>query len=247
MIEIELNTFSIAARCPRTGMLGVAVSTAVPGVGGICPFVKEGVGAIATQSWVNPYLGIDGLKLLEQGLPAQEALDRLIGEDPGRKVRQIGVVDAQGRAAAFTGEDCVDWAGHQIGAGWSVQGNMLVGAATIERMAQAAQGSEPLDLAERLMIVLEAGQAAGGDKRGKQSAALKVFHEEQFPWLDLRVDEHRNPVAELRRVFEVAKQQVVPFVKGMPSRTDPLRGLPDEVTAMLLTPPAYRPGGSGGV
>ena len=247
MTEIELNTFSIAARCPRTGMLGVAVSTAVPGVGGICPFVKESVGAIATQSWVNPYLGIDGLKLLEQGLTAQEALDRLIAEDPGRKVRQIGIVDAQGRAAAFTGDDCVDWAGHKIGAGWSVQGNMLVGAATIEGMAQAAQGSEPLDLAERLMIVLEAGQAAGGDKRGKQSAALKVFHEEQFPWLDLRVDEHRNPVAELRRVFEVAKQQVVPFVKGMPSRTDPLRGLPDEVTAMLLTPPAYRPGGSGGV
>ncbi len=244
---IELNTFSIAARCPRTGMLGVAVSTAVPGVGGICPFVEEGVGAIATQSWVNPYLGIDGLKLLRQGLSAQEALDRLIADDPGRDVRQLGIVDAQGRSAAHTGKDCVDWAGHLTGEGWSVQGNMLVGAATVERMAEAARATEPLDLAERLMIVLEAGQAAGGDKRGKQSAAMKVFHEEQFPWLDLRVDEHRNPVAELRRVFEVAKQQVVPFVKGMPSRTDPLRGLPEEVTAMLLTPPAYRPGGSGGV
>lgn len=244
---IELNTFSIAARCPRTGMLGVAVSTAVPGVGGICPFVKEGVGAIATQSWVNPYLGIDGLKLLEQGLSAQETLDRLIAEDPGRDVRQLGIVDAQGRSAAHTGKDCVDWAGHLTGEGWSVQGNMLVGAATVERMADAAQTTVPLDLAERLMIVLEAGQAAGGDKRGKQSAALKVFHEEQFPWLDLRVDEHRNPVAELRRVLEVAKQQVVPFVKGMPSRTDPVRGLPDEVTAMLMTPPAYRPGGSGGL
>lgn len=247
MTEIELNTFSITARCSRTGMLGVAVSTAVPGVGGICPFVKEDVGAIATQSWVNPYLGIDGLKLLEQGLSAPEALDRLIADDPGREVRQLGVVDAQGRSAAHTGRDCVDWAGHRTGDGWAVQGNMLVGAATIERMAEAAKATEPLDLAERLMIVLEAGQAAGGDKRGKQSAALRVFHEEQFPWLDLRVDEHRNPVAELRRVFEIAKQQVVPFVKGMPSRHDPVRSLPEEVTAMLLTPPAYRPGGSGGL
>lgn len=244
---IELNTFSISARCARTGMLGVAVSTAVPGVGGICPFVKEGTGAIATQSWVNPYLGIDGLKLLADGLTAQEALDRLISEDPGRDDRQVGIVDASGRAAAYTGSACVDWAGHIVGDGFTVQGNMLVGAATIERMAEAAAGTVALDLAERLMIVLEAGQAAGGDKRGKQSAAIKVFHQEEYPWLDLRVDEHRNPVAELRRVFEVAKQQVVPFVSGMPSRANPLGSLPQNVTDMLMTPPPYRPGGNGGV
>ena len=244
---IELNTFSIAARCPRTGMLGVAVSTAVPGVGGICPFVREGVGAIATQSWVNPYLGLDGLALLGRGLSARQALDRLLADDPGRALRQVGIVDAQGRAAAHTGADCVGWAGHRTGEGWAVQGNMLVGPATIERMAEAAQATLPLDLPERLMIALEAGQAAGGDKRGKQSAALKVFHEEQYPWLDLRVDEHRNPVAELRRVYEIAKRQVLPFVAGMPSRQDPLRGLPEEVTAMLMTPPPYRPGGSGGL
>ena len=243
---IQLNTFSVAARCPRTGMLGVAVSTAVPAVGAICPFIKPGVGAITTQSWVNPYLGIDGLKLLESGLSAQEALDRLIAEDPGREVRQLGIVDAKGRSAAFTGKECVHWAGHEIGNGFSVQGNMLVSAATVEKMAVATRDSLTLGLPERLMLILEAGQAAGGDKRGKQSAALKVFHLEEYPWLDLRVDEHRNPVAELRRVFEIAAKQLLPFVGGMPSRSNPLGGIPAEVTEMLMTPPPYRPGGSGG-
>lgn len=244
---IELNTFSIAARCPRTGMLGVAVSTAVPAVGGICSYIKEGVGAIATQSWVNPYLGIDGLKLLGRGLSAEQTLTQLLADDPGRDARQIGIVDAKGCVAAHSGESCVDWAGHVLGDGFTVQGNMLVGAETIRAMATAAKSSEAFDLTERLMLVLEAGQAAGGDKRGKQSAALKVFNHEAYPWLDVRVDEHRNPVAELRRIFEIAKHQLLTFTKGMPTRSNPLAALPDEVTAMLLTPPPYRPGGSGGL
>lgn len=238
-------TFSISARCPRTGMLGVAVSTAVPAVGSICPFIKPGAGAISTQSWVNPYLGIDGLVLLESGLDAQQTLDKLLAEDPGRDVRQIGIVDAEGNAASYTGSTCVDWAGHIIGDGFAVQGNMLVGAATVEKMALAAERSIELTLPERLMLVLEAGQAAGGDKRGRQSAALKVYHVEEFPWLDLRVDEHRNPVGELRRVFEISLKQLLPFVEGMPSRHDPIGGIPPEVTEMLMTPPPYRPGGSG--
>ena len=141
---IELNTFSIAARCARTGMLGVAVSTAVPAVGGICPFVRPGVGAIATQSWVNPYLGIDGLKLLPKACRRRRRSDKLIAGDPGRDVRQLGIVDAEGRTAAHTGSDCVDWAGHIVGDGFTVQGNMLVGAATIEQMAEAAARSEAL-------------------------------------------------------------------------------------------------------
>mgnify|MGYP001054760050 CR=1 FL=1 len=244
---IELNTFSISARCPRTGMLGVAVSTAVPAVGGICSFIKEGVGAIATQSWVNPYLGIDGLKLLESGLSAEATLARLLADDPGRDDRQLGIVDAHGGAAAHTGASCVTWAGHVLGEGFSVQGNMLVGPETLSAMAAAARASEAFDLTERLMLVLEAGQAAGGDKRGKQSAALKVYNTEAYPWLDLRVDEHRNPVADLRRIFEIAKHQLLPFTKGMPTRQNLMASLPEEVTAMLLTPPPYRPGGSGGV
>lgn len=242
---LELNTFSIAARCERTGMFGVAVSTAVPGVGGICPFVRAGVGAVSTQSWVNPYLGIDGIRLLGEGMSAQAALDRVIADDPGRDVRQVGLVDRSGASAAWSGKDCTPWFGHITGSNYAVQGNMLVGEPTIRAMAEAFEQAEQLELPERLLVVLEAGQAAGGDKRGRQSAAIKVMHEEEYPYLDLRVDEHRHPVAELRRVFEVARQQYLPFIVGMPTRAAPLGNLPEEIGAMLLTPPPYRPGGGG--
>lgn len=244
---LELNTFSIAARCERTGMLGVAVSTAVPAVGAICPFIASDCGAISTQSWVNPYLGIDGIDLLKQGMSAQAVLDKLIADDPGRDVRQVGVVDKTGQSAAYTGKSCVPWAGHLNGMNYAVQGNMLVGSATIEAMVAAFERTKMLDLPERLIVVLEAAQIAGGDKRGRQSAAMKVYWKEDFPYLDLRVDEHRHPVPELRRVFEVARHQLLPFVSGMPSRENPLGSLPDHVTAMLLTSPPYRPGGGGGV
>jgi len=242
---LELNTFSIAARCRRTGMLGVAVSTAVPGVGGICPFLRAGVGAVSTQSWVNPYLGIDGVEAMTQGIGAKAALKKLIAADPGREVRQVGFVDSTGESAAYTGKACVPWCGHITGKDFAVQGNMLVGEATVQAMANAFKKSGDLELPERLLVVLEAGQAAGGDKRGRQSAALKVVHKEEFPYLDIRVDEHRHPVAELRRVFEVARQQLLPFVDGMPSRKNPLGDLPESIAAMLLTPPPYRPGGGG--
>jgi uncharacterized Ntn-hydrolase superfamily protein len=124
---------------------------------------------------------------------------------------------------------------------------MLVGEPTIRAMAEAFARAEGLELPERLLVVLEAGQAAGGDKRGRQSAAMKVMWREEYPYVDLRVDEHRHPVAELRRVFEVARQQYLPFIVGMPTRGNPLGSLPDEVAAMLLTPPPYRPGGGGGL
>jgi uncharacterized Ntn-hydrolase superfamily protein len=242
---LEVNTFSISARCKRTGVLGVAVSTAVPGVGGICPFVEPGVGAISTQSWVNPYLGIDGLKLLREGKSAKDALDALIEDDPGRDVRQLGIVDAKGGSAAWSGKDCTGWFGHLTGTDFSVQGNMLVGEETVSAMSDAFMMSEPLSLPERLVIVLEAGQKAGGDKRGRQSAAVLVYKTEAYPYLSLRVDEHAYPVAELRRIFEVARHQLLPFVDGMPSRKNPLGVLPKEVTDMLMTPPPFRPAGGG--
>lgn len=242
---LELNTFSIAARCERTGMLGVAVSTAVPGVGGICPFIAPNVGAVSTQSWVNPYLGIDGVGLMAKGMSAKAALKKLIADDPGRDVRQVGLVDKTGQSAAHTGKNCVPWAGHITGKNFAVQGNMLVGEPTVRAMAEAFARTMDLTLPERLMTVLEAGQAAGGDKRGRQSAALKVYRTEEFPYLDLRVDEHRHPVAELRRVFEVARHQLLPFVDGMPSRKNPLGDLPDAVAKTLLQPPPFRPGGGG--
>ena len=239
-----LSTFSISARCARSGMLGVAVSTAVPGVGGICPFVRPGVGAVSTQAWVNPYLGLDAVELLAQGKSAEQALGEVIEADPGRAVRQLGLVDAQGRSSAWTGEECVVWAGQKTGPDVSIQGNMLVGPETIEAMFARFAATGDDSLPERLVKVLEAGQAAGGDKRGRQSAAMIVFETERYPHIDLRVDEHDDPVRELRRVFEVAKQQYLPFIVGMPTRENPLGALGDDVVEMLLRAPADRPGGS---
>ena len=242
---LELNTFSIAARCARTGMVGVAVATAVPAVGAICPHARAGVGAVVTQAWTNPYLGIDGLALLAEGLPAGAALAQLIEGDPGRDRRQLGLVDREGNGAAWTGQACTPWCGHRTGQGYAVQGNMLVGEPTLAAMAEAFERAAALDLPERLLVVLEAGEAAGGDRRGRQSAALKVMWREDYPWLDLRVDEHRDPTAELRRIFEVARHQLLPFVAGMPTRANPQGTLPATVAAMLQSPPADRPGGGG--
>jgi uncharacterized Ntn-hydrolase superfamily protein len=238
---IQLATFSIAARCPRTGMLGVAVSTAVPAVGGLCAFVAPRIGAVATQSWVNPYLGIDGLALMKSGMPAKAVLDKLIADDPGREVRLLGIVDAEGRVAVFTGKECTSWCGHEVGDGFTVQGNMLVSGETVAAMAAAARDTASLSLPERLMRVLEAGQKAGGDKRGKQSAYIKVHDAEEYPYLLIGVDDHAAPVAELRRVYEVARAQCLPFVTGLSTRASSVGHLPAETTAMLMTPPKDRP------
>src|ERR1700674_787630 len=238
-------TFSIVAHCHRTGMLGVAVATAVPAVGSMCPYVKAGVGAVSTQSWVNPYLAIDALHLMEQGRSGPEALDAVIAKDQGRDTRQIGVVDARGRSAAWSGKSCTDWFGQIVEPHFAAQGNMLVSAPTIDAMAQAFRDSDGLGLAERLMRALEAGEAAGGDKRGRQSAALTVHHIEDYPLLDLRVDEHHHPVAELRRVLTIARLQLLPFVEGMPKKGGPGSPTPDSVIQLLGVPPPERPGGGG--
>ncbi len=242
---LHLATFSIVGRCPRSGMLGVAVSTAVPAVGALCPHVKAGVGAVSTQSWVNPYLVIEALGLIEQGTTGPEALKTVLAADEAKNLRQIGVVDADGRSASWSGDDCTPWYGHITEDDFAVQGNMLVGEATVTAMAEAFRDSASLDLAERLLLALEAGNSAGGDKRGKQSAALRVHHTEDYPWLDLRVDEHGHPVTELRRVYTIAKLQLLPFVAGMPKRGQPAGGLSESVTEMLLAPPPDRPGGGG--
>jgi uncharacterized Ntn-hydrolase superfamily protein len=241
----ELNTFSIVARCPRTGMLGVAVSTAVPAVGALCPYVVPRVGAVSTQSWVNPYLAIDALQRLRDGSSATDALHAVLAGDDAADLRQVGIVDARGEASAWTGAGCTPWCGQVIGDGYAVQGNMLVGEETIAAMARVFETSESLDLAERMMLALEAGQAAGGDKRGRQSASLKVFGQEDYPWLDLRVDEHPYPVAELRRILCIARLQLLPFVEGMPRRGAHAGALPEATAQMLLRPPPSRPGGGG--
>ena len=242
---MELNTFSIVARCVRTGRLGGAVSTAVPAVGAICLFGEPGVGFVATQSWVNPYLGLSVLESLRHGAEADAALGRAMDGDAGRALRQVGVVDAAGRSAAWTGAECTRWCGHRSGTDYAVQGNMLTGADVVAGMEAALLASADEDLAERLMRALEAGQAAGGDKRGKQSAALKVYDREAYPWLDLRVDEHAAPVAELRRVLGIATVQLRPFIAAMPDRAGSAAPMPDAVTSMLALPPPQRPGGGG--
>ena len=151
------------------------------------------------------------------------------------------MVDREGRSAAWTGKDCTPWCGHVTSDGFAAQGNMLTGESVVAAMADAFSRTQGLDLPERLLVCLEAGQAQGGDKRGRQSASIKVLWKGPIPWVDLRVDEHRHPVAELRRVFEVARHQLFPFTAGMPKRDDPLGGLPEELTRTLLQPPPYRP------
>ena len=196
----------MVARCPKTLALGVCVSTAVPAVGNRVPHVDAGVGAIATQAKTNIFYGTNGLKLLKAGLSPQAALEAMLKEDPDRESRQVIIIDREGRTAAFTGKETIGWKGHLVGKDYMVAGNMLAGSKVIEAMAQTFENSEG-ELAERLLKALEAGQEAGGDKRGRMSAALLVAGREQRgnrPILDLRVDEHPNPVRELRRIFEMA-------------------------------------------
>ena len=213
-------TFSIAARCPRTGMLGVATSSKALSAGGLVPYCRAGVGAIASQSFVNPYLGIDGLVLLEQGLAAERTLERLVEDDPGRDLRQLAIVDKDGRAAAYTGTRCIPWAGHIVGAGYACVGNILVAEGVVEAMAREFQNSISDELPERLIRALEAGQEAGGDRRGRQSAGMTVVNEEEYPWIDIRVDDHEDPVPELRRIYEIYRREEVPFLNMMARRGD---------------------------
>ncbi len=243
---MEINTFSIVGRCARTGQLGGAVASAGPGVGPMCLFARAGVGTVASQSWCNPYLAYDGLDLMEQGKSAQEVCNKLVAEDPGREIRQVGYVDAKGGSAAFTGTECAQWNGAITGPDFASQGNLLVGGETVSAMAETFQRLEALGLAERLIAALEAGDAAGGDARGKQGAAVLVVHTERYPLVDLRADEHRYPVAELRRVYEVARYQSLPFVAQMPTRDNPLGTFGADMALSMSVAPAYRPGGGGG-
>jgi len=241
----RLTTFSIVGRCERTGELGVAVSTADVAAGRMVTWAKAGVGAVATQSWPSLYLAIDALRLMESGSSAPDALEQVLADDPGREVRQVGIVDARGASSSFSGAECTTWFGEVTGPNFAAQGNMLIRGETVTAMADAFRGSEDLDLAERLVQALEAGQAGGGDKRGRQCSALLVVDREEYPLWDLRVDEHPQPVAELRRIFEIAKLQLLPFVRGLPTRENPLGSLSDEFVEMNLLPPPQRPGGGG--
>jgi uncharacterized Ntn-hydrolase superfamily protein len=206
-----ISTYSIAACDLDRGQWGVATQSKFLAVGSVVPWAEPGVGAVATQAYANPRYGPDGLALLRQGLSAEEVVGRLTEADDGRNERQLGVVDAQGRGATYTGSACLDWAGGRVGNGYAAQGNILVSGDTVEALAGSFEASEG-SLAERLIEALAAAQAAGGDKRGQQSAALIVVERDggyaglSDVLVDLRVDDHEAPIEDLRRLYGLHQQ-----------------------------------------
>lgn len=215
-----VGTFSIVAVDVKTGEIGVAVQSRIVAVGAVVPYAEAGVGAVATQAAANPRYGPLGLALMrEHQLTPEQCVDLMSEYDEGEARRQIGMVAADGKAAARTGEGCMDWAGHVVGEGFTAQGNILASEEVVTAMAKAYEESAGEVLAERLLRALEAGQAAGGDRRGRQSAALLIVCEGwgygggNGRFRDLRVDEHETPIAELRRVY-VKHREMFPRPAG---------------------------------
>jgi uncharacterized Ntn-hydrolase superfamily protein len=214
-------TWSIIARDTSTGQFGIAVATRFFAVGARVPYIAAGIGGIATQALINPYYGIDGLKLLREGRKPRDIIATLIAADSGRESRQLHIMDASGGIAGHTGRDCVDWCGHIEGIGFSIAGNMLAGAKVLDDSKAAYVANERLPFAQRLIAAMRSGEAAGGDKRGKQSAALLIYGDEEWSALDLRVDDHTDPLDELDRLEQVSRERWVPFRQFLPSRAHP--------------------------
>lgn len=234
-------TFSMVAWCPETKMTGVVISTAIPAVGAFCTYGAPGVGSVATQSWTNPYLGINALKAMRSGASLGDALKNVLSGDQGRERRQVGIVDANGNCVSFTGTDCTGWSGSLQGNGWSAQGNMLTGPSTLQAMGESFTESIAHPLGDRLTKALSAGQKAGGDKRGRQSAALLIHSTEEYPRVDLRVDDHQNPTDELTRLWGITNTQILPFVNSMPRLNGDEATLSAEAKALIMQDPRSRP------
>jgi uncharacterized Ntn-hydrolase superfamily protein len=213
-------TWSIIARGPD-GEFGIAIASRFFAVGMLCPYARSGVGAVATQALVNPHYGPRGLQLLESGSSPSSVIEALLSEDPGQDHRQVHVIDSQGRIAAHTGSACIDWCGHLAGRGYSIAGNMLAGPRVIEDTAKSYEQNRSVNFAERLISALAAGEAAGGDKRGRQAAALRIHATEDYPLLDIRVDDHEDPIAELQRLYRKSLERFQPFATCLPSRANP--------------------------
>ena len=213
-------TWSILAR-DETGRFGVAIASRFFAVGALTVHTRRGVGALSTQALLNPLYGPRGMDLLAQGRSPQQVIDALVAADAGREQRQVHVLPAAGRPAAWTGSACIEWCGHHLGEGFSVAGNMLAGPQVVEATAEAFRSTRGRDLAERLLAALAAGEAAGGDKRGKQAAALRIHADEDYPQLDIRVDDHEEPVRELRRLYDRSLERYQPFMACLAGRHDP--------------------------
>lgn len=214
-------TWSILAR-DADGRFGVAIASRFFAVGALCVHTRRGIGALSTQALMNPLYGPQGIEWLAAGVAPDAVVRRLTAADAGRSQRQLHVLGATGPAAAHTGADCVDWCGHAAGDDFSVAGNMLAGPAVLQATADAFAASAGLPLAERLIAALAAGEAAGGDKRGKQSAALRIHADEDYPALDIRVDDHAEPIVELQRLYEKSLERFQPFVACLAGRRDPV-------------------------
>ena len=213
-------TWSVVARS-ESGSFGVAVASRFFAVGALCPHARSNVGALCTQALVNPLLAAPSLDGMAGGHEPMELLSAIMGADAGQSQRQIHLIDAMNRGAAHTGADCVDWCGHTLRSGFSVAGNMLAGPQVIEATADAYESGVSLPFAQRLMAAMLAGEAAGGDKRGKQAAALLIYDGQDYPTLDIRVDDHADPLTELRRLYDVSLERFQPFVTCLPSRESP--------------------------
>jgi uncharacterized Ntn-hydrolase superfamily protein len=214
-------TWSIIARDAKTGRVGIAVATCAFAVGARVPYIKTGIGAVATQAMTNTLYGPRGLALLAAGAPAENAVRMLLEADAGRDHRQVHVMDREFHFAARTGSACVPWCGHLVEETFSIAGNMLAGEAVIQETAKAYQAGAETPFARRLIAALKAGEAAGGDKRGRQSAALLIHDDEEHAALDIRVDDHADPLGELERLEAVARRMFVHARRFGPTRANP--------------------------
>lgn len=218
--SVPSMTWSIIAR-DQNGAFGVAVASRAFAVGALCPHARSGVGALSTQALVNPNYAGPALDLLAAGRTPAEVIGLCTGPDEGRDHRQLHVIDRQGRTAAHTGTKCIDWCGHLERADFSVAGNMLAGPQVIEATAATYEASAAAPFAQRLVSALAAGEAAGGDKRGKQAAALLVYTTERYPFLDIRVDDHDDPIRELQRLYETSFERYQAMLACLPSEERP--------------------------
>ncbi len=205
-------TYSIVARDRQSGDFGVAVASRFFAVGSLVPHIRHNM-ALATQAFVNPMWGVEGAQRLSAGESASVVMADFVERDGGQAIRQAHMIDAFGHSVVHTGSDCIDWAGHAMAQGVSVAGNMLAGPEVVEHTLSCYLDNEKLSFYERLITAMEAGEAAGGDKRGRQAAALKIHSGQDYPTLDLRVDDHADPLAELRRLHSVADERAVHFAQ----------------------------------